>query len=128
MPPPDTETKDRVKVYYNSACPVCAWGIKAQQDKMQGCPVSWNDVHSNSSCRDDLESDLEFVRERLHVVDEQDRTWIGLDAFIALWRVSPGEQWKARIFSLPVVHLFSTWSYNAFAFCLYRWNKALKHW
>lgn len=117
-----------LKVYYNGACPVCAWGIDAQRNRMPGCDVAWNDVHSDQNCRDDLDADLEFVRERLYVVDEQGDLRIGIDAFISLWRMSPGEQWKARFFSLPMVHPLSAWAYNAFAFCLYKWNKALKHW
>lgn len=117
-----------LKVYYNSACPVCSSGINAQRNRMLGCDVAWNDVHSDPTCRDDLRADLEFVRKRLHVVDEQGNTRIGIDAFISLWRMSPGERRKARFFSLPIVHLLAVWAYNAFAFCLYKWNKALKHW
>lgn len=117
-----------LKVYYNSACPVCASGVNAQRSRMPGCDVTWNDVHSNPACRHEINSDLEFVRKRLHVVDEQGIAQIGIDAFVSLWRMSPSEQWKARLFSLPVVHPLSVWAYNAFAFCLYKWNKALKRW
>jgi len=36
-----------------------------------------------------LDAELEFVRERLHVVDEHGKLNIGFDAFLTIWRHSP---------------------------------------
>ena len=49
---------------------------------MQACSVEWKDVHSNVQLVNELNSKLEFVRERLHVVDEQGQIHIGFDAFL----------------------------------------------
>ena len=95
---------------------------------MQGCPVVWNDVHSDDNLVRELDSDLEFVRERLHVVDASGELQIGFDAFLAIWRNSPTEGGKARLFGQPIVRHLCRISYNLLAVLLYHWNKCLKHW
>lgn len=118
----------RVKVYYNSACPVCNAGIESQKRKMEGCTVEWKDVHSDNSLVNEIGYDLESVRERLHVVDEQGNVLVGFDAFIEIWRNSPEEKWKAGVFGLPVIRHIGRLAYNLFAAALYKWNRARKRW
>ncbi|SFI37879.1 Predicted thiol-disulfide oxidoreductase YuxK, DCC family [Nitrosomonas sp. Nm34] len=123
----DKETNP-IKVYYNSACPVCKAGIENQKSRMKGCPVEWKDVHSHPVLVTEIHSELEQVRERLHVVDEQGQTYIGFDAFLTIWRHSPGEKWKAILLGLPLIRQLGRIAYNQFAALLYKWNKAKKHW
>ena len=118
----------KIKVYYNSACPVCKAGIANQKVRMQGCPVEWNDVQSDDNLIREIDSDLEFVRERLHVVDESGALQIGCDAFLAIWRNSPTEGGKVRLLGQPIIRHLCRISYNLFAALLYQWNKRLKHW
>jgi predicted DCC family thiol-disulfide oxidoreductase YuxK len=120
--------KSKMKVYYNSACPVCRTGIEEQMRKDSICEIQWSDVHKNNDLVSEVGSELEFVRERLHVVDENGNLQVGVDAFLAIWRNSPRETWKAKVFSLPVINQFCRIAYNIFAAVLYKWNKAKKHW
>lgn len=115
-------------VYYNSACPVCKAGIETQQGKSSSCEIQWQDVHEDNSLADDVDADLEFVRERLHVRDEQGQLQVGFDAFLAIWRNSPKESWKAKLFGLPLIKPLCRLAYNGFAAMLYRWNRAKQHW
>ncbi len=124
--PPQTAAK--IRVYYNSACPVCKAGIAAQQNKPALCGISWEDVHADQALVQQLGADLEFVRERLHVVDEHGSLQIGFDAFLTIWRNSASEQWKCRFFSLPGIRHGGRLAYNLFAALLYRWNRWLQHW
>jgi predicted DCC family thiol-disulfide oxidoreductase YuxK len=117
-----------IRVYYNSACPVCNAGITYQRRRMRECPVQWRDVHRDLGARREIAADLEFVRERLHAVDEDGRVRSGLDAFEVIWRHSPGEHWKARLIALPLVKPVVTLLYNAFARVLYKWNRWMRHW
>ena len=119
---------DKIRVYYNSACPVCNYGINKQKRRMDTCDADWHDVHNDVESRKDLPSDLEFVRERLHVIDENGELKIGVDAFITLWKQTPDEHWKATIISLPVIKQLATVSYTIFARILYIWNRSLGHW
>jgi predicted DCC family thiol-disulfide oxidoreductase YuxK len=117
-----------LKVYYNSACPVCKAGIEGQMGKSSVCDIQWNDVHNQNELVGEINSELEFVRKRLHVLDEKGQLHIGFNAFLAIWHNSPTEQWKANIFGLPVLKQLANLSYNLFAAALYQWNKAKKHW
>lgn len=119
------------KVYYNSACPVCNAGIKDQRKRMQDCGINdieWVDVHNNPDAVSEVGSSLEQVRERLYVKDGNGQLSIGADAFIHLWQQTPNQRWLARLFQLPVIQSLARLAYNGFAWLLYRWNRALKHW
>lgn len=119
-----------VKVYYNSACPVCDAGIKGQRQRMESCgtQVEWIDIHKNADAVGEIGAEREFVRERLHVVDEQGELKIGADAFEVLWRHTPGQTRWARVIRLPVLRVLSRWLYNVFAAGLYALNRARRRW
>jgi predicted DCC family thiol-disulfide oxidoreductase YuxK len=116
-----------MKVYYNSACPVCKAGIESQMQKGASCEVQWADVHENNALVSEVHGDLEFVRERLHVVDDG-ALHVGFDAFLVIWKNSPTEHWKARVMGLPVIKQLCRVAYNLFAAALYKWNRSKNHW
>ena len=120
--------QSKLRVYYNSACPVCKAGIESQQGKETSCEIQWNDVHARNALTEEINAELEIVRERLHVVDERGELQIGFDAFLTIWRNSPSEKWKAQMLGMPVIRQFGRLAYNVFAAFLYRWNKARRHW
>src|SRR5216683_2458693 len=99
-----------LKVYYNSACPVCNAGIRGQKQRMNGCPVDiqWIDIHSQPEALTEIGAQQEFVRKRLHLVDEKGAL--------------------AQLTGLPLLNLLSNWAYNAFAALLYAWNRANRRW
>ena len=118
------------KVYYNSACPVCDAGIRCQRVKLDACgaSVEWIDVHAENQAAAEVGADLEFVRERLHVVDTQGELHVGADAITELMAATPRRHWVARVVRLPVVRQFARHAYNAFAAHLYRWNRRNGRW
>ena len=111
-----------ITVYFNSSCPVCNADISAQKKRVTGYSVLGRDVHTDVAPRGDINSDLEFIRERLHVIDEEGREGIGVEVFETIWRHSPGEKWKPRssacressklrvgpTIHLPVVYIIET--------------------
>jgi predicted DCC family thiol-disulfide oxidoreductase YuxK len=120
----------KVRVYYNSACPVCDSGIAGQRRRMEGCPIQidWIDIHNNADAVKEIGAQREFVRERLHVVDENGYIRIGAEAFEALWSHTPGQEWLARVVRLPIVGILVRWAYNVFAAGLYAWNRVRGRW
>ena len=120
--------KPNMYIYYNSACPVCKAGIEGQMKKASACEIQWNDVHTDNALVSQVGSELEFVRERLHVVDENGRLQVGFVALLAIWRNSPSETWKAKFFGLPIIKHVCSIGYNVFAAALYQWNRSKKHW
>ena len=133
-----SQTTKSINVYYNSACPVCDSGVQNFRQKLCSENIVWNDIDKDKSTIDNLnlklktelktELELEFVRKRLHLVDQNGELKVGIDAFIALWEVLPKGKWKACFFRFPIIHGFSKVSYNGFAWLLYRWNRLLNHW
>ena len=71
---------------------------------------------------------MEDVCERLHVVDENDEVFVGINAFIVIGRHLLNEQWKAKSFSLPVIRPLADYAYNTFARLLYQWNRKRGSW
>ena len=124
------EAVSKTKVYYNSACPVCKAGIRYQQRKLgdASAHVEWIDVHSHNEAACEVNPDLEFVRERLHVVDEAGGLHVGADAFAELWSKTPGQSALARTARIPGLRSLWRWVYNGFAGLLYRWNRINRRW
>ncbi|CAB1276166.1 thiol-disulfide oxidoreductase DCC family protein [Candidatus Nitrosacidococcus tergens] len=117
-----------IKVYYNSACPVCNAGIKSQKAKMPNKGVIWHDVHTQTRVYHDVSHNLELVRKKLHVIDQKGEVKIGIDAFAEIWRHSPKEVWKSKLITQPVIKQASALGYSLFAEGLYRWNLWKNHW
>lgn len=122
---------DKVKIYYNSACPVCKAGIEDQQCRMaaQGMiDTEWIDVHSNPESVKDVGADLEFVRERLHVRAADGYVHVGAEAIRTLFESTRGQRWLSKLMGLPVIRYLSEMAYNEFARRLYRWNRKRGRW
>ena len=127
--PEKNDVMSKTKVYYNSACPVCNAGIKYQQRKAdRESEIEWIDVHRRNEAASDVHADLEFVRERLHVMDEIGNVHIGSEAFAELWSKTPGQQLLGRLARTPALRALFRWVYNGFAAGLYRWNCLKKRW
>ena len=120
----------KLKVYYNSACPVCNAGIAAERRRMDACSVDaqWIDIHKEPEALHEISADQEFVRERLHVVDAAGELHVGAPAIGALWNATPHRQRLAAFLRMPLIKAIAGWSYNAFAAVLYRWNRRRGPW
>lgn len=120
----------RLKVYYNSACPVCDAGIRGQKVRMAECriDIQWIDIHSQPDALAEIGAQQEFVRERLHVLDDKGELRIGAEAFRALWAHTPNQAALAWLTGLPLLDVLARGSYNAFAALLYAWNRANRRW
>jgi predicted DCC family thiol-disulfide oxidoreductase YuxK len=120
----------KVSVYYNSACPVCNAGIGAQRRRMQSCnvDVEWIDIHRNPERLTAIGASREFVRERLHVVDDAGVMRVGAEAFGALWSRTPRQEFLATLIRAPGIKVVVGRAYNVFAAGLYRWNRWRGRW
>lgn len=117
----------KTTVYFNSACPVCRSGVAWQQG-LASCEIEWIDVHNAPDAVMAVGAELEAVRERLHLLDADGRVCVGADAVVALFRQTRRQRWLARLLTLPLVRPVSVWAYDAFARCLYWWNRSKGRW
>jgi predicted DCC family thiol-disulfide oxidoreductase YuxK len=97
---------------------------------MEACnvDVEWIDIHRNPGRLMEIDASMEFVRERLHVVDDAGVMRVGADAFGALWGQTPRQRVLAMLIRTPGIRVVVGWAYNAFAAGLYRWNRWRGRW
>ena len=93
----------KVRVYYNSACPVCDAGIGAERRRMDACRIDaeWIDIHRDPERLEEIGASQEFVRERLHVVDDSGAVRVGAEAIGALWSQTPRLRVLAALLRMP---------------------------
>jgi predicted DCC family thiol-disulfide oxidoreductase YuxK len=97
---------------------------------MEACnaDVEWIDIHRNPERVAETGANREFVRERLHVVDDAGVMRVGAQAFGALWSQTPRQRLLAKVIRAPGIGALTSGAYNVFAAGLYRWNRWRGRW
>jgi len=120
-----------MRVYYNSRCPVCDAGVRGQRRRMEAAgaeAVDWRDINAEPDALAACGASLDDVRRKLYAIDEDGRVHIGADAFIALWRATPGQRWLGGLVGAPIVRTLAHALYDWFADRLYAWNRRKGRW
>ena len=89
---------EKPSVIYNAQCPICSREIAMYERRSR--TLRFEDLHAADL--DALGLTKDDAARRLHVVQEG-RVIGGVDAFVILWRETPGFAWLARLVSLPGV-------------------------
>jgi predicted DCC family thiol-disulfide oxidoreductase YuxK len=119
-------------VYYNTKCPVCNGGIDWQRSRLVQAAraglIEFRDINLEPDALSRFGAGLEDVRRRLHAVDAEGRLHVGADCAIAVWRLTPGDAWLARLVGLPAIRPIARVAYDRFADLLYAWNRRKGRW
>jgi len=119
-------------VWYNTRCPVCDAGIGWQRNRLLAAVrtdrVAFKDINEQPDALARFGATLDDVRRRLHATDESDRLIVGADVAIALWRLTPGEGWLAKLLGNRLLLPLMRFGYDRFADALFVWNKRKGHW
>ena len=119
-------------VYYNTKCPVCNAGIGWQRNRLVRAAhdgvIEFRDINLEPDALARYGAGLEDVRRRLHAVDADGRLHVGADCAIAVWQLTPGDAWLARLVGLPLIRPLARVDYDRFADLLYAWNRRKGHW
>jgi predicted DCC family thiol-disulfide oxidoreductase YuxK len=119
-------------VYYNTKCPVCNAGIGWQRNRLAQAAragiIEFRDINLEPGALARYGAGLEDVRRRLHAVDADGRLHVGADCTIAVWQLTPGDAWLARLVGLPLIRPLARVAYDRFADLLYAWNRGKGHW
>ena len=93
---------DETRVLYNGQCPVCSTEIAhySKTARANDLPIRFDDLHSDALDHYGLDADT--AARRLHVW-HQGQLFVGVDAFIVLWRQLPRFRLLARVVALPGV-------------------------
>ncbi|MGX5803175.1 thiol-disulfide oxidoreductase DCC family protein [Bradyrhizobium sp. Arg314] len=124
--------KPLLTVWYNTRCPVCDAGISHQKRRLveaiKAGRVEFRDINFEPQALSVFGASLEDIRRRLHATDGEGRLLVGADVAIAVWRLTPGEEWLATLFGNPVALPLTRFAYDRFADLLYAWNRRKGRW
>lgn len=125
------------KVFFNSRCPVCNAGVAHQRglmesggdaDAVAACAIEWRDINDDPTALAARGVNIDDVRRKLYVEDDQGRLQVGAAAFAALWCDTPRQRWLGRLLQRAGLSTLARWSYDAFAAALYAWNRRNGRW
>lgn len=118
-------------VFYNTHCPVCNAGISRQKTKLlalvQRGAITFEDINMRPDALAPFNIGIEDIRKRLHALDNG-ALLVGADVAIAIWAMTPGEKWLARLLGNSLVLPLTRLGYNLFAELLYFYNIKRGHW
>jgi predicted DCC family thiol-disulfide oxidoreductase YuxK len=125
-------TAPGLTVWYNTRCPVCDAGIGWQRNKLLAAvragQIAFRDINVEPEALSAYGASLGDVRRRLHATDDMGRLIVGADVMVAIWRMTPGEGWLAKLFGNRLTLPLTRFGYDRFADGLFAWNKWKGHW
>ncbi|MFL2980480.1 MAG: thiol-disulfide oxidoreductase DCC family protein [Methylophilaceae bacterium] len=113
-----------LSVFYDDRCKICSKEINFYKKIAPKNSLNWLGI---SSSKLDLKlANIKLVDALLylHVKDSEGNFYIGVDAFIVIWKKLPYFKYLNLIISLPIIYPLAKYLYKKFA--KYRFNK-LKH-
>tara|TARA_X000001036_G_scaffold149701_1_gene142248 strand:- start:66 stop:446 length:381 start_codon:yes stop_codon:yes gene_type:complete len=113
-----------LSVFYDDRCKICSKEINFYKKIAPKNSLNWLGI---SSSKLDLKlANIKLVDALLylHVKDSKGNFYIGVDAFIVIWKKLPYFKYLNLIISLPIIYPLAKYLYKKFA--KYRFNK-LKH-
>ena len=120
-------TGRRLVVWYNTHCPICNGGIDWQRNKLlpavRAGHISFRDINERPYALVPYGASFDDVRRRLHATDEAGKLIVGADVAIAIWRITPGEGFLAKLFGNPLMLPVTRFVYDRFADLLFAWNR-----
>ncbi len=113
-PQSSAPNKDKLTVFYDGSCPLCAREVAFYQ-KLRGADgVEWQDV---SGCEaEEVQPGLSKTEAlaRFHARTADGSLLSGAKAFLAVWRVLPAFRPLARLGQIPPLPWLLEWGYRGF--------------
>ncbi len=91
-----------MKIFFNNSCKICRTEINLYK-KENIEDLNWIDITNNLSVEKEInKTDRELLR-RLHVKFDN-KVYVGVDAFLLIWKKIPKYKFLYNIFKLPVFY------------------------
>lgn len=104
-----------ITVFYDGKCGLCRREIKYYKGIASQDIFEWVDITVDMSGLDRLGISYADGLRLLHVQDETGKLYIGVDAFLTIWRQLRGWKYLARFMGFPVIRPIAKGVYAAFA-------------
>ena len=110
-----------MKVFFNNSCKICRAEINIyKKENIEN--FNWIDITKNKNAElETKKTDKELLR-RLHV-KQDGKIYVGIDAFLLIWKSIPKYKFLYKFFKLPVIYQLFYVGYEIIAFFLYLKNK-----
>ena len=110
-----------MKIFFNNSCKICRTEINLYK-KENIEDLNWIDITNNLSVEKEInKTDRELLR-RLHVKFDN-KVYVGVDAFLLIWKKIPKYKFLYNIFKLPVFYQIFYILYEIAAVLLFIKNK-----
>ena len=103
-------------VYFNQKCSICR--IEINHYKKNCDLLHWNDINAKNHYPKDIFKNKNELLRRLHVIDN-DKIYIGIDAFIFIWSKIPKYYFLSKLLKLPIIYQSAFIIYEILAFLLF---------
>ena len=110
-----------MKVFFNNSCKICRAEINIyKKESVEN--LNWVDITNNKNAEiETKKSDKQLLR-RLHV-EENGKIYVGIDAFLLIWKKIPKYRFLYKFFKLPIIYQLFYVGYEIVAFFLYLKNR-----
>ena len=110
-----------MKVFFNNSCKICRAEINIYK-KESVDNLNWVDITNNKNAEiETKKSDKQLLR-RLHV-EENGKIYVGIDAFLLIWKKIPKYRFLYKFFKIPIIYQLFYVGYEIVAFFLYLKNR-----
>ena len=110
-----------MKIFFNNSCKICRTEINLYK-KENIEDLNWIDITNNLSVEKEInKTDRELLR-RLHVKFDN-KVYVGVDAFLLIWKKIPKYKFLYNIFKMPVFYQIFYIIYEIAALLLFIKNR-----
>ena len=104
-----------IKVFYDGKCGMCSREIRHYMKISPRETFIWRDIANEPQHLKEINVSQSYALKRLHVIDQDGKIQIGVDAFIAIWRKIPRWRLLAFLCAMPGIKFTLGVLYNKFA-------------
>ena len=104
-----------IKVFYDGKCGMCSREIRHYMKISPRETFIWRDIANEPQHLKEINVSQSYALKRLHVIDQDGKIKIGVDAFIAIWSKIPRWRLLAFLCAMPGIKFTLGVLYNKFA-------------
>ena len=104
-----------IKVFYDGKCGMCSREIRHYMKISPRETFIWRDIANKPEHLKEINVSQSYALKRLHVIDEDGKIQIGVDACIAIWSKIPRWRLLAFLCAMPGIKFTLGVLYNKFA-------------
>ena len=104
-----------ITVFYDGKCGMCSREIRHYMKISPRETFIWRDIANEPQHLKEINVSQSYALKRLHVIDQDGKIQVGVDAFIAIWSKIPRWRLLAFLCAMPGIKFTLGVLYNKFA-------------